>query len=56
MDLRNGAVDVYGSRSQFYHDWSLNQAAIMPLVVSSETDMLVHRLMLYGASFLVWPP
>lgn len=45
-DLRNGMVeDCHGSRLKFYSDRSLNSAAILSHVLSSETGMPVARLM-----------
>jgi transposase InsO family protein len=44
-DLRNGQVaEAHGTRLKFYADSSLDQAAIMSHVLSSETGMPVSRL------------
>ena len=45
-DLRNGELqDVHITRLKFYHDKYLNTEAIMSHVVTSETGMVVQRLM-----------
>jgi len=45
-DLRNGALEeAHASRLRFYSDKHLNQEAIMPHVICSETGMPVQRLM-----------
>lgn len=45
-DLRTGLVeDAHGSRLRFYHDKTLDNEAIMPHVLASETGMPVQRLL-----------
>lgn len=45
-DLRDGTTsEVHITRLKFYHDASLDTNAIMSHIVSSETGMVVHRLM-----------
>jgi len=45
-DLRNGQVeDIHACRLKYYRDNSLDQVAIMPHVLQSETGMPVARLM-----------
>lgn len=45
-DPRNGSlVDVHGTRFKFFRDFGLGTSAILPHVLSSETSMLVARLM-----------
>lgn len=45
-DLRTGDYeDIHGSRLKFYHDASLDTNAIMSHVLSSETGMVVQRLL-----------
>ena len=45
-DLRNGALeDIHATRLKFYRDSSLNTEAIMLHVLSSESGMVVSRLM-----------
>ena len=45
-DLRNGAVsDVHASRLKYYSDESVDQKAVLSHVLSSETGMVVGRLL-----------
>ncbi len=45
-DLRNGTLeDIHSSRLRYYCDSSLNEEAILPHVLYSETGMPVSRLM-----------
>lgn len=45
-ELRNGVIEeAHCSRLKFYHDSSLDQKAIMPNVIASETGMPVQRLL-----------
>lgn len=45
-DLRTGlSEEIHGCRLKFYHDPSLNTEAVMSHVLSSETGMVVSRLM-----------
>ena len=44
--LRNGTVsDIHASRLKFYRDSSMDTVVILPHILSSETGMLVARLM-----------
>ena len=45
-DIRTGDFDdIHGSRLKYYHDPSLDAEAILPHVISSETGMVVQRLL-----------
>lgn len=45
-DMRNDDIDdILLSRLKFYHDYSFDSEAILSRVISSETGMVVQRLM-----------